>query len=238
MPAPDLTEVTSGALLDAVHANVLSLAFPPDELISAAALRESVAGGATSVIAAVDDTGAPVGAAVGDWSDETEVVLLSYLAVRRDGRRGGLGSWLLTHAVAQWRQRWNPCLILAEIEHPAVHRGSEETGDPWARVRFYARHGVRPLAVPYFQPPVHPGGRRVPGLTLAVVYAADAGLGPTPDTVDGQRLTRWLRRYLIGAEGSVGDDAATVAVLAALDRPGGVPLLSYEDVTAVPYSTG
>jgi GNAT superfamily N-acetyltransferase len=232
-----IVDVSPGALLDAVYTDVLAPAFPPTELSTVDALRDSVANGDTSVVAFVDMTGAPWAAAVGDWSPETGVALLSHLAVRRNERATGLGGRLLEHVVQAWRQRWQPCLILAEIEHPAAHSGSDDYGDPWARIRFYGRHHVRPLAVPYFQPSIRRGAPRVYGLTLSVVAVADPCRGPAPDTVDGDRVARWLTGYLESAEGGVGTDPATEAVFAALRRPEGVPMLSFDDVALVPYST-
>ena len=232
-----IVDVGPGALLDAVYTDVLEPAFPPAELSTVDVLRESVAGGDTSMVAFVDMAGAPRAAAVGDWAPDTGVALLSYLAVRQDERGTGLGGRLLEHVVQTWRQRWRPCLILAEIEHPAAHAGNDEFGDPWARIRFYGRHDVRPLAVPYFQPPIRRGAPRVYGLTLSVVALADECRGSVPDTVDGDRVARWLTGYLKWAEGAVGNDPATQAVFAALRRPDGVPMLSFDDVAMVPYST-
>jgi GNAT superfamily N-acetyltransferase len=231
-----IVSVEAGALLDAVHADVLTASFPPNELSSVEGLREGIGAGYTSVLAVVDEDGVPRAAAVGDWSAETRVALLSYLAARPGDRSTGLGGRLLSHALATWRDRWQPCLTVAEIEHPSAHEATASFGDPAARVRFYSRFGLRPLDLPYFQPALRPGDSRAYGLMLCVFDTADACRGAEPDTVDGEVLRRWFIEYLAGSEGAVADDTATAALLRTMDRTGGVRVLSFDDLAEVPCS--
>ena len=139
--------------------------------------------------------------------------------------------------MADWRERWQPALVLAELEHPSAHGASEAYGDPDQRVRFYARRGLRALDVPYFQPGLTPGAPRVYGFMLCALEVAAAGAGPGTDTVDGARITRFMADYLEGGEGAVGTDPACLALFAALDRPGGVPLIDVTEYERVPRST-
>jgi GNAT superfamily N-acetyltransferase len=226
----------AGSLLDSAFAEVLAPAFPPNELTTLREIRRGVDSGDTSVVAVVDDENVPHALAVGDFFATSRVVLLSYLATRQGGRSGGLGGRLMTHVVDEWTRRWDPSLIVAEIEHPAAHTGNAAHGDPTARVRFYARYGVRPLELPYFQPPVASDQPRVYGLMLCTLAVGDRGRGPTPETVDAGVLSSFLVDYLGAAEGSVGSDPAVEKLLEAARRPTGVRLLSLDRLDAVPCS--
>jgi len=224
-------------LFDAVYTEVLTPSFPPEERGGLEELRAGVVGGNTSVLAAVEEDEQPTAVAVGDWSPEIGVVLLSYLAVR-SGRRGtGVGGDLLTAAMADWRERWRPAIVLAEIEHPSAHVASEEYGDPEKRVRFYARRGMRALDAPYFQPGLRPGSPRMYGFMLCTLEVTAEGAGAGPDTVDGARVSWFMTEYLQGCEGAVGTDPACLALFAALNRPEGVPLLDAADYARVPVSS-
>jgi hypothetical protein len=151
-----------------------------------------------------DESDAPIAAAVGEWSPTTEIVLLAYLAVRPGVRSTGLGGELLSNVTALWRTRWKPVAILAEIEHPLAHSATEAYGDPVKRLRFYARHGLRALDIPYFQPSLKRGFGRVFGILLTVVWLSDEGVGAEPDTADGERIRRYLVEYLTATEGRAG----------------------------------
>jgi len=222
-------------LLDKAYAEVLEPAFPPDELGTVGGLRAAMAEGDT-VVSAVLDGDRPVAVAVGEWSGQSRVLLLGYLAVRPGERSRGLGGTLLDEVNGAWWKRFRPILTLAEIEHPAVHRASEAYGDPARRLRFYARHGARALDLPYFQPALTEGGQRVYGLLLAVLKLTPEAYGSTEDTVGPVPLRAFLTEYLEGTEGEVGADPATKALWAGLDRPGGVPLLLMDDPPALPVS--
>ena len=222
---------------EAVYTDILTPSFPPEERATLEDLRTGVSEGYTVVLAALDDAARPVAVAVGDWSADSGVALLSYLAARPGLRGSGVGGELLTAATATWRERWQPALMLAEIEDPGAHGASDGYGDPDKRVRFYARHGVRALAVPYFQPGLTVGSPRVYGMMLCAFDVAPAGAGAEPDTVDSARLVRFMTGYLNSCEGGVGSDPACVALFAALDRPGGVPLIDLTQYARVPRST-
>ena len=234
----DVVEVAGpGPLLEVIFTEILAPSFPPPEQSSLAALEAGLGRGDTSVVAAVDEAGTPLAAAVGEWSAATGVALLAYLAVRPEVRATGLGGAVLEHAKRTWVERWAPALLLAELEHPAAHAGSAAYGDPARRVRFYHRHGVRPLDVPYFQPSLQAGLPRVYGIMLCVVTASPAAAGPAPDTVDGDRLRRFMTEYLVGCEGSVDDDPDSAALFAAFARADGVPMVSMENTAAIAFTT-
>jgi len=226
---------SSDPLLDTVFAEVLAPSFPADELGTVDGLRTGVADGSV-VMTAVVEHDRPLAVAVGEWSPESRVLLLAYLAARPGERSHGLGGRLLGVVNGAWRERFTPLLTLAEIEHPGVHGPSEAYGDPAKRLRFYARHGVRALALPYFQPALTAGGSRVYGLLLSVLAMVPAASGAGPDTVDPAPVREFLTEYLEATEGGVGDDPATKALWSALDRPGGVPLLPLDDLAALPVS--
>jgi GNAT superfamily N-acetyltransferase len=223
-------------LFDAVYNDVIRPSFLPDELVSLEDLRAAVLAKEADLVAIVDESDAPIAAAVGEWSPTTEIVLLAYLAVRSGVRSTGLGGELLSHVTALWRTRWKPVAILAEIEHPLAHSATEAYGDPVKRLRFYARHGLRALDIPYFQPALKPGFGRVFGILLTLVWLSDEGVGAEPDTADGERIRRYLVEYLTATEGRAGADEAAKALLTALDRRGGVPILSLDDPSVLPFT--
>jgi len=225
-----LVQAEPGPLLDKVFADLLSPAFTPDELGTVADLRAAVEAGLSRVVVALDDAGTPVGVAVGEWSPDSRILLLGYLAVSRESRSGGIGGKLLTHAFERWRDEFDPAAILAEIEHPAAYPASPDRGDPVARLRFYARLGGRALPVPYFQPALGPGRSRVYGMILAALWVGPAGAGELPGTIAAEPVRAYVRGYFLDTEGSVPDDPAARALFAALDRPDGIPLVPLDAV--------
>jgi GNAT superfamily N-acetyltransferase len=227
----------AGPLLAEIYTDIMVPSFPTDELTSLASLEAGLSLGDTSVVAVVDEAGTPLALAVGEASATTGVVILAYLAVRPGLRSGGLGGRLLDHVTRTWQDRWHPALLLAEIEHPGAHNASDDYGDPAKRIRFYHQHGVRALNVPYFQPSLGSGLPRVYGIMLCVVASTPAAAGAAPDTVDSDRLRRFMTEYLVGCEGSVGSDPVCSAFFAALDRPDGVPMVSMEDTADIAYTT-
>ena len=232
-----LVTADPGALLDTVFAKILAPAFPPDELGTLPELRSSIGGGVSRVLVALDDADEPLAAAVGEWSAASRLVLLGYLAVNRSSRSAGVGGELLEYALRAWREEFHPRAILAELEHPAAHLASPDRGDPVARLRFYARHGGRALPVPYFQPALGSGRSRVYGLILAALWVGPDGAGAAPQTIDGDLISRFMREYFEETEGEVPADPPARALFAALDRPGGIPLLPLDEPAGLPVST-
>ncbi|RXR28043.1 hypothetical protein EQW78_04000 [Oerskovia turbata] len=176
-----------------------------------------------------EPTGRVVAGVVGSWSAEARVLLVQYLAIAPGRRGGGIGAALLGAAVAAWREDLRPVMVLGEVEHPQFHSASEAHGDPEARLRFYARHGGRVLAVPYFQPGNEPGAERVPALLLMTL----ATESPESTSVPAAPLRTFLREYIEASEGSLADDAPTRALLDATsgDR---VELLGVDELDRVP----
>jgi GNAT superfamily N-acetyltransferase len=167
-----------------VYEELLRPAFPPAELESPDYLRDALLAGRCVISTLVDDEDRPLGAAVGEWDPASRVLLLAYLAVRRACRSQGVGGLLMDEVGGPWQERFRPDLTLAEVEHPLAHAAHEDFGDPAARLAFYHRHGARALDVPYFQPPLTPGGGRVYGLLLVAVrpFPARAASGRTTRT--------------------------------------------------------
>ncbi len=215
-----------GPQVDEFYTEVLAPSFPREELCTLDQFRSTLDAKHTTWIA-VDD-GRVIGGLVGEWDEELRVVLLSWLATRPGTRGGGVGGQLLDTALTAWRAGYTPCLVLAEVEDPAKHSGSDLTGDPSARLRFYQRRGARALDLPYFQASLGPGLARVPDLLLMVLHADPQFHGGRPDTVDPTVLRRYLESYQQECEGAVGTDDQANAVWAALDaHPDGVPLLEH-----------
>jgi GNAT superfamily N-acetyltransferase len=236
MPGPDGRPIT---ILDArdsdlrlvpeFYRTVIMPSFAPDELESEAEIMDGLRSGRSRVLIAMGPDRTMLGGAVGDYFPRSHVMLLSYLAVLAAGRGQGVGAAVLTAARHAWTQELSPRLIVLEVEDPREFTGSAAYGDPVARVRFYERHGVRALPLPYMQPALGPGTARVPGLMLMVMGGADAPPGAT--SVNGAHVAEFLTEYFEEFEGPIqpGDTELT-ALLAGCARPGGLPLLTVADL--------
>ena len=242
MPGPDspdapLTVVDARdsdlRLFPEFYRTVIVPSFPPDELESETEIMDGLRSGRSRVLIAVAADGAMLGGAIGDYFPGSNVMLLSYLAVLAAGRGQGVGAAVLEAARHAWTQELSPRLIAAEVEDPREFTGSAAYGDPVARVRFYERHGVRALPLPYLQPALGPGTARVPGLMLMVLGGTDVPPGAT--TVDGQHVADFLTEYFEEFEGPIqSGDTELTALLASCARPGGLPLMTVADLVNHP----
>jgi GNAT superfamily N-acetyltransferase len=214
----------SGPVIETFYHQILEPSFPADELIDLDELQEIADRDSASVWLAEDEDGTILGGAVGEWDESARVVLLGYLAVRLGSRGGGIGGPLYLAALESWRERFKPCLVLAEIDDPAVRSGSDDYGDPAARLRFYRKRGSKILDFPYFQPALEPGADRVSGLLLIALHADPEFAGDDDNTIDAGILRRFLENYQIQYEGEVATDEQAMEMWRELDRPGGVRL--------------
>ena len=214
----------SGPVIEDFYHQILQPSFPADVLIDLDEVQDIAARDDGSIWLAEDEDGTILGGAVGEWDESMRVVLLSYLAVRPGARGGGIGGPLYLEALESWRQRFKPCLILAEIEDPAVHSSGDDYGDAAARLRFYINRGSRVLDFPYFQPALEPGADRVSGLLLLVLHADPDFNGADDGTIDTGAVRGYLESYQIQYEGKVATDDQAMEMWRALDRPGGIQL--------------
>lgn len=180
--------------LRALYRELLRPAFPDEELVT----EEAFVAGCHRrdyLLHELADDGQTVALAVGEHHPASQVLLVSWLAVRPGVRGGGFGGRVLDGALAAWEELLQPVLVLGEVEHPSTALQSMDFGDPAARVRFYHRRGVRALPVPYAQPPLREGGRSVDGLML-VVLRHD---GHVPGTsIPAEPVRRFLADWLEG----------------------------------------
>jgi GNAT superfamily N-acetyltransferase len=216
-------------LAERAHEELLRPNFPPDELT---AVDDLVAGvtqhpEATPVAVAVDGDGRLLGVIVGQWFPASAVLLIAYLAIVSGHRGRGLGTTLIGDSVERWARRLGARLVAGEVEDPGVFAGTPDQ-DPVARLRLYDRLGARYADVPYAQPALGAGARRVPGLLLVVepslspaVRRSGDGAPAVPSAVIGD----FLREYYRAAEGPAYDDAAFAALLSAVEARAEVPLL-------------
>jgi len=239
MPGPDSQPVTivdarddDFRLVPEFYRTVIVPNFAPDELQTEAELMSGLRSGRSRVLIAVAAGGAMLGGAVGDFFPRSNVMLLSYLVVLGAGRGQGIGATVLQAAKQAWTEELSPRLILLEVEDPREFTGSAAFGDPAARVRFYERHGVRALPLPYMQPALGPGTARVPGLMLMVAGGTDAPADA--GAVDGKPVASFLAEYFEESEGPAQpDDTELSLLLAACDRPGGLPLMTVRELPSL-----
>lgn len=216
-----------GPAVEALYHEVLVPSFPEDQLVELDELQTIAADDAGSVWVAEAEDGTILGGAVAEWDESVRVALLGYLAVRQGLRGGGIGGPLYLAALGSWRERFKPCMILAELDDPEVHVGNEDHGDPAARLRFYTSRGARILDIPYFQPALGPDRARSSGLLLIVLHADPDFAGTCDNTIDAKILRKYLENYQIKYEGKIAaNDDQAAALWRALDHPGGVQLLA------------
>lgn len=209
----------------ALYDDVLAPSFPHSERVTRAEFLDSITDpdGSMCVFAALDAAGEIVGGIVGEWFAECRVLLVSYVAVAPGLRGGGVGSRLITESLSRWWSRFEPLLILGEVEDPRVHPATDY-GDPVARLRLYDRLGALVLPVPYFQPALHDDSDRVRDLLL-MVFAADASY-LSDGHVDASVVRVFLQQNLRACEGHINaDDEEVRALWAQVDRTGPMPLL-------------
>lgn len=212
-----IRRLAPGPQVDQLYDEIFVPAFPPDELCQAGDFAGIIRHGHPAWVA-VDDDDRVLGGAVCEWDDPPRVMLLGWLAVRPEVRGQNVGSQLLDTATKAWREEWGPCLALAEVEDPQHHTGSEATGDPHARLRFYQRRGARALNLPYFQPALRRGAARVPDLLLLVLHADPRFAGARPDTIDAAVVRSYLEQYQRGCEGKIGTDPQAMRLWRAIDE--------------------
>ncbi|GAA2529514.1 GNAT family N-acetyltransferase [Rarobacter incanus] len=200
---------------DDIYERVLVPSFPAHELEQPESLWQQIAAGGLHAFAARGAGGRFDSVVM--VADHAPVALVLYLAIDPTGRGSGTGSRLIRFATDFAARDLRADYVLAEVESPARHGPHPTYGDPRARLRFYARQGMRLLDAPYFQPGIGPGAPRVPALLLGLLAAKDAVR--TDAGVLAPPLAAFMRSYLVASEGRLGDDGATVRLLAALDRP-------------------
>lgn len=210
------------------YRTVLQPNFSADELETQDGIVEGMEEGRTFALLARAAEGVIVGGAVGDWFADSQVMLLSYIAVPDTLRGNGIGSTLLAAAQRTWTVELAPLLIVGEVEDPR-HYQDTGFGDPRRRVALYERSGVRSLPIPYFQPALRPGASRVPHLLL-MVFGGTAD-PPGAERVDGAIVECFLREYFELCEGPPReDDLEYHDLLGRCRQPGGLPLLLVKDL--------
>jgi GNAT superfamily N-acetyltransferase len=196
------------ATLESFYDEILALSFRPAELISRAGFLRSFVDKASvsQGTLAVDAAGLVVGGIIGEWFAECRVILGSYAAVRRGYRGQGLGTRLISDILRIWAARFQPALILGEVEDPRYYRADDSSfGDPDARLRLYEALGARILPLPYFQPALSTSQPRVPHLLL-MVFAADPSAITNHNNVDADVVRCFIENNIARSEGPVDDD--------------------------------
>jgi GNAT superfamily N-acetyltransferase len=184
-------------MFDRFYHDVLEPAFPPEELEDIDVVRETHHNPDARVPGLVAMSGGnPVGGALGEYYPRGAIMLLAYLAVRRDLRGTGVGTALLAGALPAWRQSVPARATVAEVEDPRFHQPGPH-GDPVARLRFYERAGAKLLPVPYVQPSVGRGMPPVAGMFLIC-------LDPWLESIRKDDVLAFLDEYVESAGGGLG----------------------------------
>lgn len=216
----------AAALLRELHDTVLLQSFRPQEYASPAVIKTGAA--RPSIIACTAD-GQVAGGALGHVYPESGVLLLGYLAVRREFRGQGVGSAIM----AALRERWLDAGTLAvlEMDDPRHHAPHPDYGDPEARLRFYGACGVRLLARPYFQPRLRPELPRVYHMFLGVIPPAGTTL---PQTMPSAPVSAFLREYFADSEEEASESDPELTRLLAAYRGPDIELVPPLRFAAVP----
>ncbi len=235
----DVEPLTTSTQWASLYDEVLSRSFPGPELEDRSSLLAALDQGSLHALGVSTPAG-HVRAGV-MYLVRGPVALILYLAAAPEFRGTGVGGALLEEAIAHARTVPGLQYVLAEVEHPDHHIASEAYGDPSARVRFYARHGMRVLAAPYFQPAIGPGAPRVPALLLTTLWVDDTAVevrdeAGRPTAVSAPALRGFLTDYLADAEGTLPTDAAFARLLAAFDGAA-IELVGPEAISTVPVGT-
>lgn len=170
---------------------LLVASFRPEELPDPDEFRHRYTGAEPQASGVLLRDGAPVGAYLTETFLDGAVLLLSHLAVSPLARGGGIGSRLLRHLLDDLPDP-GP-VVLGEADDPRVWPATAGTGDPVARLAFYARHGARLVPVAHVQPRMRPDGERVRGMVL---FRLDRHGRTSPGL-----LGRFLAAYATATEG-------------------------------------
>lgn len=170
--------------LGEVYDAILAPSFPASQLVDRASFLTHSTWGEVLVTTGAD--GELKAAAVGDYSRETELLLVEYLAVAPGERASGAGGELFTAAGERWNKLVSPGAFLAELSRPGADPDTESHGDPERRLAFFSRLGMKALALPYYQPAVSPDQVPVADLLLGIVVQE-------PSWVDGEAFLEGSR---------------------------------------------
>lgn len=192
---PDILPVSALTrdVAEQVYERLLVPAFRPEEIPGLADYLETYAGAAPDPSGVLLRDGEPVGVYLCSAYVDGQVVLLSHLAVSAKARGGGIGSLLMHHLTSELGRTWPGAVLLGEADDPREWPGTAATGDPVARLMFYARHGSELLPVAWMQPRLRPGSERVRGMLL---FRLDRGRNSPAGL-----LPRFVAEYVTQSEG-------------------------------------
>jgi len=180
--------------------------FPPSQREPFEHLAAAVEEGALRLLVAwLDDE--PVALAITMPLEGTDVVVLSYIAVRSDLQSRGIGGRLLDHLIGLLRDEQHVSGLLFEVES-VNHGPPHESAQRRRRVRFYERRGASIVAcAPHYRAPDLSG----PGVLyyhLMWLPLAEAAVVPV-----GERLRTLVQALLMQGYGLPADDPLVQDVL-------------------------
>ncbi|MCW5943205.1 MAG: GNAT family N-acetyltransferase [Fimbriimonadaceae bacterium] len=171
-------------------------------------LRASVArpheGPRTRFLTSAEDEEGPLGFAYFELLREARMGYAIYLAVSPERRGRSVGSALLKDVVRRLAEEAEkqgcPCGgVMLEVERVEEAHDEADRIERERRLRFFAKHGARPLTSGYRQPPAQPG---FPSVPLNLLWLPMSEARPEP-------LAERIRAYYRNGHG-LGDDAPEV----------------------------
>jgi GNAT superfamily N-acetyltransferase len=195
-PVRDMRTEVSADEIKRIYRELLEPSFGPNELDTLDSVLDGLTKGGSYEAwgLCVLDGEKPVGCVLGYPSEESGVLLIGYLVVRRDQRSHGTGTRLIGEVRKRWFGRPGVTLVVGEVEDPrhyTVDRGS----DPILRAKLYAQLGMQVVVGPYFQPRLEGECKhRVYNLFLTVLNNTNDAISAA-DSVSAEQIATFLLEY-------------------------------------------
>ena len=141
-------------------------------------------------ILALDMDGQILGGVTFEFYRESICWLVTYIAVRPEVRRRGIGAALVTSAVETISRQTGDVTLFAETEIPAQLATLPERDWAWTRLAILTRLGLRHIPIDYVQPALSPDKHPIDNLYL-LLYVGESGR----NAIASVRLISFLKEF-------------------------------------------